>query len=153
MINFRLLSTKSSQIFLNLVFFLFSWRTWLSLICRKNDNIFQRTEYTAERTRELVPWSKRCPNRKGYLRDVDVFRGLSFGISIYIFHLHRVLHCTTKGNFGHISLNVSIKSSHKTARKRIVAKRNSQIANRMRALDIATFGYAENLRGKHLPAF
>ena len=122
MINFRLLSTKSSQIFLNLVFFLFSWRTWLSLICRKNDNIFQRTEYTAERTRELVPWSERCPNRKGFLRDVDVFRGLSFGISIYIFHLHRVLHCTTKGNFGHISLNVSIKSSHKTARKRIVAR-------------------------------
>ena len=31
--------------------------------------------------------------------------------------------------------------------------RNSQIANQMQALDVATFGYAENLRAKQWLAF
>ena len=32
-------------------------------------------------------------------------------------------------------------------------QRNSQIANQMRASDVATFGYAKNLRAKQWPAF
>ena len=32
-------------------------------------------------------------------------------------------------------------------------QRNSQIVKQMRASDVATFGYAENLRAKQWPAF
>ena len=35
----------------------------------------------------------------------------------------------------------------------LIRQRNSQTANNVRALDAATFGYAENLRAKQWPAF
>ena len=60
--------------------------------------------------------------RQNLVKFLYILVSLFFSRGKHIFHLHRVLHCTTKGNFGHISLNVSVKSIHKTARKRIVAR-------------------------------
>ena len=46
----------------------------------------------------------------------------------------------------------SVQRSNKPEFRLVNNQRNSQIANQMRASDVATFGYAENLRAKQWPA-
>ena len=82
--------------FSNLLFLLFSRRKQFSLICRKNEEILNEHEI-------------RLKNMGTCTKGVIIVKASSWvssGNSLYIFYLHPVLHCTTKGNFGYISLNV-----------------------------------------------
>ena len=58
--------------------------------------ILTRTRDTAKRMIQwILYWRAKGVNRKGPHLSVYVCRGLSSGISICIFCLHRVFHCTT----------------------------------------------------------
>ena len=88
--------------------------------------ILTRTRDTAKRMIQwILYWRAKGVNRKGPHLSVYVCRGLSSGISICIFCLHRVLHCTTvkwKGISTTFRKTLRNEGLHKTVKKRKLAR-------------------------------